>query len=196
MKNVFSAERNLPGSTGSALFITVTPLPGECPANSGHRVNVCCINWVRAHTSARKPRGRSSSLYLQGSTTEDRMYELHFKNWAVRLERNKAFQAGTSRPQNRDTWKTTLFREYKRFARLELRIYVNERQDGRLMSLRTEQKGSVDHARKSAFMGHPLRILGREVTRELCFRRLILGHWRYDTKARGNLFGIYFNGPV
>lgn len=35
---------------------------------------------------------------------------------------------------------------YKRFARLELGIYINEWQDGRLMSSGREQKGFVGPA--------------------------------------------------
>ena len=104
---------------------------------------------------------------------------------AVRLGRSKAFQSGTSRFQNRDVWKTTLFTGCKRFARLELRLYINEWQDGRLMSLGPKQKGFVGLAWKSAFMGNLSRIWGREVTRDLYFRRLILAALKRTTQKQG-----------
>lgn len=126
-----------------------------------------------------EPTGRSSSLYPEGSTTEGRMY------WAVRLGRSKAFQSGTSRSQNRDVWKITLFMGCKRFARLELGIYINEWQDGILMSSGQEQKGFVGPAWKSAFMGNLSRIWSREVTRDLCFRRLILAALKRTTQKQG-----------
>lgn len=99
----------------------------------------------------------------------------------------------TGRPQNRDTRNTTLF---KRLARSELRIYMNDQQDGRLMSLGPEQKVCLGHGSKVCFYGNLLRFQAEKRTRDLCLRRLILAALKTTTqKQEGGLCGVCLSIP-
>ena len=133
-----------------------------------------------------EPRGRSRPLYPEG-----RRYELSFKNQAVRWGRTKA-SFWTDRPQNRDTRNTTLF---KRFARFGLGTYMNEQQDEDWWAW-DQSKKYAEAMLKSLRYGKPFKTSSREVTSDLCFRRLILAALKMTTqKQKGGLCGVYLNTP-